>query len=160
MPRRQPPVDSGEIAFKERGAQMSKDGESDHPQIDEDALRNFILLTLPWLGLQQHILEILVKGMKDAGHIKEIENFTLRELQALSMIFDPSRTVRNVINPDFEKRLQDTFKEVVPKLTSASIQSLEAQKIITACMFDALKELRKGDEPGGRSGRKSAAETD
>jgi len=133
---------------------MSKDSQSDHPQLYEDALRNFILLTLPWLSLQRHILEIMIKGMKGAGHVKPIENFALSELQALSMILDRSRTLRNLIDPDFEKRLQDTFKDVVPKFTSASIQSLETQEIIMARMFDALKELRKGDKTGGRAGRK------
>lgn len=139
---------------------MPKDSRSDHPQIYEDALRNCILLTLPWLSLQRQIIEVLIKGMKDAGHVKAIENFTLSELQALAMILDRSRTLRNLIGPDFEKRLDSTFKEVVPKFTSVSIQSLQAQESILACMFDALKELRKGDKASGRSRGKAAGEAD
>lgn len=135
---------------------MPKDSHSDHPQLYEDALRNFVLLTLPWLSLQRHILEILIKGMKDASNVKPVENFALSELQALAMILDRSRTLRNLIDPDFEKRLQNTFKEVVPKFTSASIQSLQVQESVLACMLDALKELRKGDKGGGRSTGKAA----
>lgn len=139
---------------------MSKDSQPDLPQVYEDALRNFILLTLPWLSLQQHILEILIKGMKDEGHIKSIENFTLSELQALSMIFDRSRTLRNLIDPDLEKRLQNTFNEVVAKSTSASVQSLEAQEAMLGCIFDALKELRNAGKAGDHSGGKATTKTD
>jgi hypothetical protein len=159
MPRRLP-EDSGESRVQDRGAQMSKDSQSDHPQVYEDALRNFVLLTLPWLSLQRHILEILIKGMKNADHIKSIENFTLMELQALSMILDRSRTLRNLIDPDFEKRLQNTFNEVVAKSTSASVQSLEAQEAMLACIFDALKELRNAGKAGDRSGGKATTQTD
>ena len=135
---------------------MPKDSHSDHLQFYEGALRNFVLLTLPWLSLQRHMLEILIKGMKDAGAVKPVENFALSELQALAMILDRSRTLRNLIDPDFEKRLENAFREVVPKLTSASIQSLQAQDAVLACMFDALKELRKGEKSGGRSTGKAA----
>jgi hypothetical protein len=146
----------GEIAFKDGGAQMPNDNHSDHPQSQEDALKNFALLALPWLSLQRQMLEILIKGMKDSGNVKPIENFTLSELQALAMILDPSRTSRNRVDPDLEKRLQDTLKEVVPKITSASVQALQAQQSILSCMFDALQELRKGDKGGGRPTGKAA----
>jgi hypothetical protein len=129
---------------------------SDYPQLFEGALRSCILLTLPWLSLQRQMLEIAIKGLENASHIKPLQNFTLSELQALTMILDGSRTVRDLVDPDFEKKLQDTFKEMFPKFASASVQSLQAQEAILACVSDALNELRKDNKSGSRPGEKQS----
>src|SRR5262245_57101232 len=104
---------------------MPNDSKPDEPQINEDTLRNFILLTLPWLSFQGQILEIAKKSITDAGTIRPTENFTLSQLQALMMILDRSRALRNLVDGDCEKRLGDAFKELFPKVASASVQFIE-----------------------------------
>jgi hypothetical protein len=125
---------------------MPSDSKPDQPQIYEDALRNFILLTLPWLCFQGRILEIAKKGITDASATKPTENFVLGEMQALRMILDPSRTWRNRVDSDFENRVEAAYKELFPKVASASVQLIEAQEIILMSISDALNALRKGDK--------------
>jgi hypothetical protein len=141
-----------------KDAQMSNDSNSDHPQTCEGALRNLILLALPWLSFQRQMLDIAKRGIKDASHVKPTENFALSELQALMMILDRSRTWRNLIDADFEKRVEDASKEVFPKVASASIQLIEAQETILTGAFEALDRLRKSDKPD--SSRKAAGRSD
>jgi len=126
---------------------MPDDSKPDQPQSYEDTLRNFILLTLPWLSFQREMLEIAKNNIADPSVVKPAENFTLRQLQALMMILDRSGTRRNLFDQDFEKKVEDAYKEIFPKLTSASIQFIEAQEAILATTFDALNTLRKGDKP-------------
>jgi len=137
---------------------MSNDGNSDHPQICQDALRNFILLTLPWLSFQRQMLDIAKKGIKDASHVKPTENFALGELQALMMILDRSGAWRNLIDTDFEKTVESASKEVFPKVASASIQLIEAQETILKGAFEALDNLRKNNN--ANSSRKAADRSD
>jgi len=120
---------------------MPNENNSDHPQICEGALRNFILLTLPWLCFQRQMLEIAKKGIKDASHTKPAEHFALHELHALMMILDRSGAWRNLI-PDFEKRVENASKEVFPKVASASLQLIEVQETILTGAVDALNKLR------------------
>jgi hypothetical protein len=63
------------------------------------------------------------------------------------MILDRSGSRRNLLDQDFEKKLEATYKEIFPKLTSASVQFIEAQETILATMFDTLNTLRKGEKP-------------
>jgi hypothetical protein len=135
-----------EIGSKAKGAEMPNNSKPDQPQSYEDTLRNFILLTLPWLSFQREMLEIAKNNITDPSHVKSTENFTLRQLQALMMILDRSGTRRSLFDQDFEKRVEDAYKEIFPKLTSASVQFIEAQEAILATMFDALNTLRKGDK--------------
>jgi hypothetical protein len=125
---------------------MPNNSKPDQPQSYEDTLRNFILLTLPWLSFQREMLEIAKNNITDPSHVKSTENFTLRQLQALMIILDRSGTRRNLFDQDFEKRVEDAYKEIFPKLTSASVQFIEAQEAILTTMFDALNTLRKGDK--------------
>ena len=129
------------------GAEMPDDSKPDQPQSYDDALRDFILLALPWLSFQREMLEIAKNNITDPSHVKPTENFTLRQLQALMMILDRSGTQRNLLDQDFEKKLEVTYKEIFPKLTSASVQFIEAQEAILATMFDTLNTLRKGEKP-------------
>jgi hypothetical protein len=130
---------------------MSDDSKPDQPQIDEDTVRNLILLTLPWLSFQRDVLEIAKKSVTDPSHVKPTENFALRQFQALMMILDPSRTLRNRLDGDFEKKVEDAYKEIFPKVSSASVQLIEAQEAILTTMFDALNTLRKAEKPTSRS---------
>jgi hypothetical protein len=130
---------------KPKGAEMPDD--SGPHQSYEDNLRNFILLTLPWLSYQREMLEIAKSNITDPNRARSAENFTLRELQALMMILDRSGTQRDLLDEDFKKRLEVAFKEFFPKLTSARVQLIEAQEEILTVMFDTLNTLRKGDKP-------------
>ena len=136
---------------------MPNENNSDHPQICEGALRNFILLTLPWLSFQRQMLEIAKKGIKDASHTKPAEHFALHELHALMMILDRSGAWRSLIDPDFEKRVENASKEVFPKVASASLQLIEVQETILTGAFEALNKLRKSNN--ANSSGKDAAQS-
>ena len=97
------------------------------------------------------MLAFAKKSITDANNIKPTENLTLRQLQALMMILDPSRTRRNKFDQDFEKKVEDAYKQIFPKLTSASVQFIEAQEVIVNGIFDSLNTLRKGDKANNRS---------
>lgn len=125
---------------------MPNDNKPDQPQLNEDVLRNFILVTLPWICFQSHILEIAKKSITDASAIKPTENFAFGELQALRMILNRSGSRRNLVDGDFEKRVETAYKELFPKVASASVQFIEAQEIILKSISDALNALRKGDK--------------
>ena len=124
------------------------------------ALRNFILLALPWLSFQREILAMMKKGIENASYVRPIENLTSRELQALMMIFDPSGKWRNLSDRDLEKKITDTYAETFPKLVSGSYAIIEAQDAILACMSDLLEKLRKDNQSNGNAGRKSTEKTD
>jgi hypothetical protein len=130
-----------------KGAEMPDDSKPDQSQSYEDNLRNFILLALPWLSYQREMLEIAKSNITDPSRVRATENFTLRQLQALMMILDRSGTRRNLLDEDFKKRLEVSFKELFPKLTSARVQLIEAQEEILTTMFDTLNTLRKGEKP-------------
>src|ERR1700758_2433590 len=130
---------------------MPNDSKPDQPQIDEDTFRNLILLTLPWLSFQRDVLEIAKKYITDVSNVKPTENFGLRQFQALMMILDRSRTLRDSLDSDFEKKVEDAYKEIMPKVSSASVQLIEAQEAMLATVFDALNALRKADRANTRS---------
>jgi hypothetical protein len=99
-----------------------KHSSTEHAQNPEiRVLRNFILLTLPWLSFQREILAMMKKGIENASYVRPIENLTSRELQALMMIFDPSGKWRNLSDRDLEKKITDTYAEIFPKLVSARL---------------------------------------
>jgi len=123
----------------------TQDSSPDQPQICKSVLRNFVLLALPLLSFQRDLLDIAKKTINNASNVKPTENFVLRELQALMMIFDRSHERRNLFDRDFEKRLEDAFKEIFPKVASASVQAIEAQEIILTSVFEAMNKLRKDE---------------
>jgi hypothetical protein len=131
----------------------------DHAQNPESrVLRNFILLTLPWLSFQREILAMMKKGIENASHVRPIENLTSRELQALMMIFDPSGKWRSLSDRDLEKKITDTYAETFPGGVVRAV--IEAQDAILACMSDLLEKLRKDNQSNGTAGRKSTEQTD
>jgi hypothetical protein len=130
---------------------MTNDSKPDQPQIDEGVFRNILLLTLPWLSFQRDALELAKKCVTDTANVKSTENFALRQFQALMMILDRSRTLRNSLDSDFEKKVEEAYKEILPKVSSASVQLIEAQEAVLAAVFDALNALRKTDKANTRS---------
>lgn len=133
-----------------------KDSGLDHAQNGEGrVLRNFILLTLPWLSFQREMLAIMKKGIEDASHVRPIENLTSRELQALMMILDPSGKWRSLLDRDLEKKIEETYTKTFPKLASSSIHFIEAQEALLASISDLLNKLRKDNKPNGYTRRKT-----
>ena len=122
-----------------------KDSGRDHPQNGEGrVLRNFILLTLPWLSFQRDMLAIMKRGIEDASHVRPIENLTSRELQALMMILDPSGKWRNLLDRDLQEKIKETYTKNFPKLVSGSILLIEAQEAVLASIYGLFDKLRKG----------------
>jgi len=109
------------------------------------------LLALPWVSFQRDMLAILKKGIEDTSHVKPVQKLTLLELHALMMILDPSRTWRSPFDADFEKRVEDTYKEAFPKMLSGSIHFIEAQEAILQHMSDALITLKDGNKTKSHS---------
>src|SRR5262249_24417793 len=138
---------------KTEGVPMPHDSKPDQPRISESLLRGVILLTLPVLSFQSQVLEIVKASIKDASRVKPAENLALLELQALMMILDRSHSLRNLIDRDFEKRLENACKEIFPKLASASIELIETQETIVKGITEALQKLKPGDKASNRSKR-------
>lgn len=128
-----------------------KTSSDDIQNLKDSIFRNFSLLALPWVSFQRDMLAILKKGIEDTSHVKPVQKLTLLELHALMMILDPSRTWRSPFDADFEKRVEDAYKETFPKLLSGSIQFIEAQEIILQRIGDALVTLKDGNKAKGHS---------
>jgi hypothetical protein len=121
-----------------------KDSGRDHAQKGESrVLRNFALLTLPWLSLQRDLLALMKRGIEDASNVRPIENLTSRELQALMMILDPSAKWRNLLDSDLQKKLKETYTKTFPKLVSGSILLIETQEEVLASISELIDKLRK-----------------
>jgi hypothetical protein len=127
------------------------DDKSDQPGMSEDPLKNLILLTMPWLCFQRDFLEVAKKTVLDGSSVKPAANFTFHELHALRMILDPTQTLRNRCDPDLETKVKEAYDEILPKLTSASVQIIEAQQQALDGILEGLNALRKGDQPKKRS---------
>lgn len=134
---------------------MSGKNGSDQPSIFDRVLRGTILLALPWVSLQQQMLEILRNSISDAANVKPIQNFTAHELHALAMILDPSGRLRNLLGADFESRMQSLIRELFPKLTSASISAIQAQEGILKEFQAALEKLK--DAEGAKTSSRGKA---
>ncbi len=133
-----------------------RDNSSGHAQDGESSmLKNFILLTLPLLALQRDVLAIVKKGIADTS-VKPVQHLTLRELQALMMILDPKRKWRGRFGADLEKKVEDLYKETIPKLVSGSVQLIEVQEIISHRISEALITLKNGRKPKSHTGEKVA----
>ena len=113
------------------------------------ALKNLILLTLPWLSFQREMLAIMKRGIEDASHVRPVENLIFLELQALMMILDPAGKGRNQIGHDLQEKLEETYKTIFPKLVSGSLLSIEAQEAVLAAVSERLDKLRKGNKLSG-----------
>ena len=67
------------------------------------------------------------------------------------MVMDPLRMWRGPFDADLEKKVEETYKETVPKLVSGSIQFIEVQDILLKRMSDALNTLKDGNKAKGHS---------
>lgn len=130
---------------------MSTDGKPDQPKTLEGPMRTVILLALPLLSLQRDILEVAKKRVQDASGTRPAERFVLSELHALMMILDPSRTFRNRFGQDFEKKVEDAYNEIFPKLASTSLEFIGALDSTLNHVIDALNTLRKSDKASDHS---------
>jgi hypothetical protein len=81
--------------------------------------------------------------IKDEKCTLPMQNFALRELQALMMVFDPSRKWREA-SSNLESDIGDVYKDSMPKLVSGSVALIEAQEAVVASMMDALTRMKNG----------------
>jgi hypothetical protein len=116
---------------------------------DGRVLRNFILLTLPWLSFQRDMLAIMKKGIEDASHVRPIQNLTLRELQAIMMIVDPSGKWRKLIDHDLQEKIRETYLKTFPKLVSGMVHSIEAQEAALGSIAELFDKIRKDNKTSG-----------
>ena len=86
---------------------------------EDRVLRNFLLLASPWVLFQKNMLAIAKKGLEQASSDTPVEKLMSCEAQALMMILDPSEKWRD---PDLEKKIQEIYKNTVPKFAAGSIQ--------------------------------------
>ena len=123
---------------------MPQDKASATPNAGADQiLNNLTVLTLPWLCLQRDLIAIGKQGLQDYSHVRPMQNFALRELQALMMVLDPSRTVRSSYD-GMEARLEDAYAKSISHLVSGMSDMLAAQETVVNCAIETLSTKRKG----------------
>lgn len=127
---------------------------------DSRVLRNFALLTLPWLSFQRDMLAIMKKGIEDASHVRPIQNLTLRELQAIMMIVDPSGKWRKLIHPDLQEKIRETYLKTFPKLVSGMVHSIEAQEAVLGSIAELFDKARKDNKTSGGTPTKPKHESE
>ena len=129
----------------------------DRPHTDGSrGLRNFILLTLPWLSFQRDMLAIMKKGIEDASHVRPIQNLTMRELQAMMMIMDPSGKWRTLVDQDLQEKIRETYLKTFPKLVSGMLHSIEAQEAVLGAISELCEKVRKDSKTSGGTRTKPA----
>jgi hypothetical protein len=118
-------------------------GNQDHGRAR--VLNSFILLTLPWLCFQRDMLAVMKKAIEDGSYVRPAQYLMLRELHALMMTLDPSRSWRGIFDGAFEARAEGKDAETfLQKSISGSIQFIEAQEILLTRIVESLDKLRKG----------------
>ena len=123
---------------------MSKDKDSDQEkQADGQIFKNCILLALPWLALQRDMLAIGKRGIQDYSHVRPLQNFALREMQALTMALDPSRKWRDSY-AGLDSKLEEMTTEGISKFMSSLSAMLESQETIVNSAIEALNTVRTG----------------
>ena len=105
------------------------------------------LLALPVLAFHRNMLNLVRKGIEEAGLLKPVQNLLEHELHALFMILDPTGQWRNTRGAEIEKRLKDTLDGAVPKVISGSISLIDAQQAILTELIAALDTARKDKHP-------------
>src|SRR5437588_7412444 len=84
----------------------------------DDLLRGGGLLALPVLAFQRNMLNVVRKGIEEAGLLQPVRTLAEHELHALFMILDPKGQWRNSLGVEIEKKLKDAFDSAVPKVIS------------------------------------------
>ena len=126
-----------------RAALMQTPPSDDAQAAEGRALRNWALLALPWLAAQRDMLAACKNYVKDENCTLPIQNFAVRELYALMMVFDPSRKWRDACS-DLESSVGEIYKDSFPKLVSGSVALIEAQEAIVTSMIHAVTRLKNG----------------
>jgi len=123
---------------------MSQDKESEPDrQAGDQIFKSCILLALPWLAFQRDMLAIGKRGIQDYSHVRPLQNFALREMQALRMALDPSRKWTES-TAGLDSKLEETAAQGVSKFMSALGGILEAQETALNSAIDALNAARTG----------------
>ena len=105
------------------------------------AAKNFALLALPFLAAQRDMLRVYKNYLKDGNCVLPAQNFALRELYALMMVFDPSRKWRDAFS-GLEEKIGTASRDAVPKLVAGSMAMIEAQEAVVESMIDTLTRLK------------------
>ena len=125
---------------------MPQGKDSGPEKITNDALvKNLILLALPLLSLHRDMLALAKRGIQDYSHVRPLQNFTLREIQALMMALDPAGTGRNS-HRELETRLKDSTTHSISKLISGLSDILESQETLLNSSIEMLNTLRNGNK--------------
>jgi hypothetical protein len=123
---------------------MSQDKDSGpEKQAGEQIFKNCILLALPWLALQRDMLAIGKRGIQDYSHVRPLQNFALREMQALTMALDPSRKWRDSY-AGLDSKLEEVTTEGISKFMASLSAMLESQETIVNGAIEALNTVRTG----------------
>jgi hypothetical protein len=122
--------------------QNNKPGQAE--KNENNILGTITLLALPWLSFQRNILEVMKGGIQDASSTKPFKTLALHELHALMMILDPSGKWRNTAGADLEKKVEDTCNEAIAKISSGSINFIEAQQDLITSLINTLNKERTG----------------
>jgi len=123
---------------------MPEDKGADPKTLSHDQVfKNLAMLALPWLALQRDMLAIGKRGIQDYSHVRPLQNFTLRQMQALMMALDPSRKWRDS-SAGLETKLEESTTQSISKLMSYLSDVLEAQETLVNSTIDALNTMRNG----------------
>jgi hypothetical protein len=126
-------------------------------------LQKIILLTIPALQLQLKVLGTIktnIEGRKAVGPgaddssnggnlIKQLHDFAMFELHALSMIFDKPRKVRSLIDREHEEKLKADIKVVSDKVASGSVSLIEAHETVIKNIIEILNKAKDGKPTPG-----------
>jgi len=121
-------------------------------------VRAAALLTLPLLAFQRDLLNVMKAGLEqpqkqetsqsdnggpaaNAGIGDLLQKLTVRELQAVMMVLDPSHTLRNSLGVDFAKLAADVA-DVSQKLAGGALNILEAQSKVLDHVIATLRQFK------------------
>jgi hypothetical protein len=117
--------------------------------VKDGLLRGMGLMALPVLAFQRNMLNVVKKGIEDAGLLQPVQTLVEHELHALFMVLDPKGQWRNSLGVEIEKKLKGAFDSAVPKVISGSVSLIDAQQAILTSLIDALDTARKNQVPKG-----------
>jgi len=109
----------------------------------DDMLRGMGLLALPVLAFHRNMLNVVRKGIEEAGLLQPVRTLAEHELHALFMVLDPTAKWRNSLGVEIEKKLKDALDSAVPKVVSGSVSLIDAQQALLTSLIEALDTARK-----------------
>ena len=105
--------------------------------VKDGLLRGMGLMALPVLAFQRNMLNVVRKGIQEAGLLQAVGTLAQHELHALFMILDPKAQWRNSLGVEIEKKLKGAFDSAVPKVISGSVSLIDAQEAILTAFSTA-----------------------